>query len=134
MIGAKSESIDNKGAAYVFKIEADNQVTELSKLVASDLGANDMFGNSVSISGTNIVIGAMGKDTFGNEAGGAYLFSINGNKILEKSKLIGSDVSDYYFLGSSVAISGDNVLVGANQYEEGSGKSGLVYLFNPDNN
>ncbi|PHS58789.1 MAG: hypothetical protein COB17_02255 [Sulfurimonas sp.] len=134
VIGAKSESIDNKGAAYVFKIEADNQVTELSKLVASDLGANDMFGNSVSISGTNIVIGAMGKDTFGNEAGGAYLFSINGNKILEKSKLIGSDVSDYYFLGSSVAISGDNVLVGANQYEEGSDKSGLVYLFNPDNN
>jgi len=133
IVGAKNEGSDDTGAAYYFYIATDSLFTQQSKLIASDGEINDNFGSSVSIEGNNIVVGAIGKNEFGNDAGAAYLFKIESLKSLEESKLIGVDTQDYYFFGSSVDISGDNIVVSAHQYKEDSDKSGLVYLFNQDN-
>jgi len=43
------------------------------KLTASDGAAGDLFGNSVSISGDYVLVGAHGDDNSGNESGSAYI-------------------------------------------------------------
>ena len=74
-IGAKGDDRGtDSGSAYVFKRDGSNWV-EQAKLHASDGMAGDFFGNSVSISGFNIMVGASRKREFaGPETGAAYPF------------------------------------------------------------
>jgi hypothetical protein len=60
----------NSGSAYVFE-GADTNWTEVAQLTASNGGGMDSFGQSVSISGDTILVGAMGPN---NSAGAAYVF------------------------------------------------------------
>ncbi len=71
--------LNNSGAAYLFKNNAGTW-SEVHKIVASDRGNLDHFGNSGAISGDYAIIGAIydGHDTTGgtfvNLAGSAYIF------------------------------------------------------------
>ncbi|MBC8343126.1 MAG: T9SS type A sorting domain-containing protein [Bacteroidetes bacterium] len=68
------------GAAFLFKQNNNGSWTQSQKIVASNRKALDAFGNEVSISGNNIVVGAPGRclDTadanFIDKAGTAYFF------------------------------------------------------------
>ena len=48
--------------------------TEVDKLLASDGAADDRFGESVSVSGETVVVGAQGDDEDGIDQGSAYVF------------------------------------------------------------
>jgi hypothetical protein len=134
VIGASHEDHDtdgngtddsNPGAAYIFSKDQGgvNNWGQVKKLIASDDARNDNFGNSVSISSNTVVIGASHEDhdTDGNgtddsNPGAAYIFSKDQggvNNWGQVKKLIASDdaVDDQF--GSSVAISGTTVVVGA---------------------
>jgi len=60
----------NSGAAYVFDLDGN----EITKLLASDGEANDLFGNSVAASDSCIVVGAPYESTVGDKAGSAYIY------------------------------------------------------------
>jgi len=60
------------GAAYVFRRD-DTSWSQVYKVPSSG-AAFDNFGNSVSISSNNIIVGVKGDDTKGDSAGAAYLF------------------------------------------------------------
>jgi len=107
-------------------------------LKASDTGINAQFGYSVAISGDTVVVGAR----FGsNETGAAYVFVRSGSTWSQQAELIASnaDVGDGF--GSSVAISGDTVVVGApveasnakgvngNQADNSARQAGAAYVF-----
>jgi hypothetical protein len=65
----------NQGSAYVFVKPASGgwaNATETAKLTASDGMGNDQFGQSVSISGDTVVVGAAADDS--NGQGSAYVF------------------------------------------------------------
>ena len=47
---------------------------EVTKLTASDAQTEDLFGISVAVSGDTVVVGALGDDAGGAEAGTAYVF------------------------------------------------------------
>ena len=50
-------------------------MTQTAKLIASDGASGDFFGNSVSINGSTMVIGASGDDIGANSGqGSAYVF------------------------------------------------------------
>ena len=70
-----SEEADNAGAAYMF--EADGgQWDQIKKLVAEDIGANDRFGQAVSLDGDRALVEAFRKDVQrDDEAGAAYVFT-----------------------------------------------------------
>jgi hypothetical protein len=75
IIGAHSDddSGSDSGSAYIFK--RDGVVwSEQQKLLASDGAAYDYFGNSVSISGHNAIVGAYWDDDNGSNSGSAYAF------------------------------------------------------------
>ena len=59
------------GTAYVFRRDADGNWNEISIIHPSDADELFMFGKSVSISGTRIIVGAPYKD---NQIGGAYIY------------------------------------------------------------
>lgn len=63
------------GAAYIFQHLDSNWVLQ-SKLTATDGEASDQFGKSVSISGTDAIVGAWWDDDQDLSAGAAYVFSL----------------------------------------------------------
>lgn len=61
------------GAAYVFDYE-DGQWSEEAKLIGSQSGAGDQFGQTVDISSDYAIVGAWLADAQGANSGEAYLF------------------------------------------------------------
>ncbi len=132
VIGARSqnESGNNAGAAYIFKRDENDNWYEVKKLLASDAESDDNFGESVSISGDYVVVGAPLEDEGGSGAGAAYIYKLdeNGNWY-EANKLLSSDVESGDHFGRSVSISGDYMVVGAPIENEGGDYAGAAYSF-----
>ena len=73
MVGAWWHALD-AGRAYVFaKTGAGWKQT--AELRGSDTVANDLFGDSVAISGTTVVVGSPGKAKLPGYPGRAYVFA-----------------------------------------------------------
>ncbi|MDE2180270.1 MAG: FG-GAP repeat protein, partial [candidate division NC10 bacterium] len=111
----------DQGAAYVFVKPSGGwagALTETAKLIAAYGAANDKFGISVAIDGDTVVVGVPYADIGSNaDQGAAYVFVKPGsgwaNTSTFTAKLTASDGAAGDNFGSSVAISGDTVVVGA---------------------
>jgi Ca2+-binding RTX toxin-like protein len=130
VIGARYDN-NNQGSAYVFEkpVGGWGDMTETAKLTASDGADNFQFGCAVAISGDIVVIGARGADGY---MGAAYVYvkPVGGwTDMTEAAKLTASDASASKVLGSSVAISGDTIVVGADGDTEKGFKSGAAYVY-----
>lgn len=104
------------GAVYVFERGPNGNWKEIQKLQASDNKSNLHFGwSSVAVSGDYAVFGAYADyDSEVNRAGSAYIFEKDSNGTWEEvEKLVPSDRATLDRLGISVAIDGNNVVVGA---------------------
>lgn len=115
------------GAAYVFVKPAGGwrDMTETVKLTASDGLPGDAFGNSVSISGSTIAVGAFFVNNF---SGRAYVFACSNGGCTQAAELSASDsggILDY--LGCSVSVSGDTVVAGSFGHNNFQG-SAYVYV------
>ncbi len=110
-----------KGAAYVFEHRAAGWVQQ-AKLVASDGLADDYFGRVVALNGTNILVGSPYK---ASSKGAAYVFERQGTNWIQRPPLTVSDAESYNF-GSSLAVSGTMLAVGADGWAE---SRGAVYFF-----
>lgn len=116
VVGARSNAF--MGAAYVFSKPTTgwSDTTETAILTSSDLANNDNYGVSVAVSGDNIVVGADQDDDNGSNSGSVYVFTKPGANwidMTETAKLLPSDGSVNDNFGQSVAIDGDNVVVGS---------------------
>jgi len=109
------------GSSYVFDILTGQQI---HKLVASDGATGDEFGNSVSASGNQVIIGSIGSNDY---VGSAYVFDINSGQ--ELFKLVAPDGVGGDFFGVSVALSGNLAVVGANGDRFHGRNSGSAYVF-----
>lgn len=127
------------GSVYVFVKPNTGWATTSAfnaKLTASDGAANDYFGKSVAISGNTVVVGAYGDDDNGGGSGSVYVFvkpdSGWATTSTYDAKLTACDGCDGVMggqFGYSVGISGDTIVVGANNGYGNEDHSGLVYLF-----
>ncbi len=120
----------SQGAAYIF--EGSKAFPQEGQLVASDGATNDQFGYAVALSGDLAVIGAP-QDKVGANAlqGSAYVFSRSNNLgWTQQAHLIAADGAANDLLGTTVAISGQMVIVGA-AYDQigGSANQGSAYVF-----
>jgi len=90
----------------------------------------DKFGASVSIDGTNVLVGDPEHRTGGTleeRLGQAYLFSAKSGNLLLTFDDPSNTVSDFF--GSSVSIDGNNVVIGAPGDDNTFTDSGEVYLY-----
>ena len=76
VVGAFGEDAggSNAGAAYIFE-RSGTVWTEVKKITASDAQASDLFGQTVAIDGTTVLVGAREEDTKATAAGAAYIYS-----------------------------------------------------------
>jgi cysteine-rich repeat protein len=133
VIGASGEDF-YQGSVYIFR-SSDGGVSwptsETTKLTASDGSSPDRFGDSVSIYGDIILVGAPLSDSY---KGSAYIFrSGNGGAswpTSQTAKLTASDASESSGFGHSVSVFGDVVVVGANGGNEARGSA---YIFRSSN-
>lgn len=117
------------GSAYVF-VEVGGEWYEEAKLTASDGASLDAFGTAVAIQGDTIIVGAVRADGGVAEAGAAYVFQRVAGTWTEVAKLVASDGAGSDYFGSSVAIDGDTVAVGAYLADAGGAMdAGAAYVF-----
>ena len=144
VVGASGD--DGKGSVYVYtkpsgSAWADSSA-ETAKLIASDGAASDEFGISVAVDGDTVVVGAHKHDvtpsrggTAVANTGAAYVFTKPGSAWASTStaaKVTASDRAANDEFGSSVAVDGDTVMVGAYSHDNGdrtTADSGAVYVF-----
>lgn len=100
------------GAAYVYA-RAGATWTEQQKLRPASNAPNGAFGSSVAISKDTFVVGASDDSTEADSAGAAYVFVKNGATWTEQQRLTPSPAASGANFGWSVALEGDEVLVGA---------------------
>src|SRR5690606_33832692 len=130
LIGAylDDERGTNSGSAHVFR-RVGGAWMQAAKLLASDGGASDVFGHSVSISGDMALIGAHGDDDRGLDAGAAYVFRNIGGVWLQTAKLLATDGQAGDNFGISVALDGGVALVGAALEDDRGANAGAAYTF-----
>jgi len=127
----------DSGAAYIFT--RSNEVwMEQAKLTASDDVGFVGFGQSVSISGDTVIIGAhLDNDACPSDpdcnSGAVYIFTKSGTTWSEQ-KLTASDATEDDRFSTSVSISGDTVIIGAHLDNDACPSdpdcnSGAVYIF-----
>lgn len=111
--GKKNGGNVNQGAAYIFK-KSGNTWTQETKLLATDGGANDRFGMSVTLDGDYALVGSP-YDDIGtiSSAGSVYVFKKTGMDWVQEAKLIANDISEDSEFGFSVSISGEYAIVGS---------------------
>lgn len=133
IIGAIDHTVgtnSDQGVAYVFT-GSGSAWTQAAELTASDGAANDQFGDAVAISGTTAVIGAAKHAVSGNaDQGAAYVFSESGSAWAQTTELTATGGASGDEFGSSVAISGSTIVVGAPAKTVSShADQGAVYVF-----
>ncbi|MEX1024824.1 MAG: FG-GAP repeat protein [Planctomycetota bacterium] len=129
-----NNAASNSGAAYVF-VRSGTTWSQEAYLKASNTEASDRFGYSVAVSGETVVVGAhledsaaagVNGDQTSNAAsisGAAYVFVRSGTTWSQEAYLKASNTGAGDVFGSSVAVSGDTVVVGA--YHEDSAATGV---------
>jgi uncharacterized repeat protein (TIGR01451 family) len=130
LVGAYQDD-DNgseSGAAYVFDFNGTSW-SETAKLKPADGAAGDYFGTSVSLVDDRALVASIRDDDNGDRSGSAYVFDFDGTSWSETAKLKSTDGAAGDYFGTSVSLSGDRALVGANGDDDNGTSSGSAYVF-----
>ena len=127
-IASADNSVTNAGAAYVFvRNTANGTWAQQAYLKAPNAEVNDAFGKSVAISNDTLVVGANGEDSNQTSisngssasadnsairAGAAYVFVRSDGNWSQQAYLKASNANPGDEFGTSVAISGETIVVG----------------------
>ena len=118
------------GSAYVYDLTSATPTEAVAVLNTPSPASSEVFGRSVAISGSWLVVGAIGEGTGGPESGSAYIYDLASTTptvpavILNNPHLTAGD-----WFGHSVAISGTRVAVGA-PYDDTAGNNvGRAYVY-----
>jgi hypothetical protein len=147
VIGAPHTDADgmDSGSAYVFRRSGDGWIQNTTlppgsdqpvvALSASVVSAGDGFGSAVAIDGDYVIVGAPFDSTQAVGAGVAYVYERCAPTAFcrqpwsEMGALTASDAAAGDHFGSSVAIDGDYVLIGAYGNDDHGTDSGAAYVF-----
>jgi hypothetical protein len=118
----------DRGAAYVFTRGA-SEWSFVQKLVASDAADDDLFGTSVDVDGTTIVVGSPWHSHGTQQEGALYVFERVGSLWAQSAELQVSDPRVTLNFGQSVDLEGDLLVSGAHRDDDHGVNSGSAYVF-----
>lgn len=131
------DSAAGAGAVYMYS-RAGGSWQPIAYLKASNIGAGDRFGESLALDGDTLVVGARFEDSNANtvngvqaneassNSGAAYVFRNVGGTWTQEAYLKPSNAVAAAEFGSSVAIKGDRIAVGAIRR---NGSTGGAWVF-----
>ncbi len=121
---------NQSGSAYVYDLGSGTPTVPIFTFNNPSPATNDGFGNSVSISGLRVVVGAFGDDTGATDAGSAYVYDLSsGTPMVPFLTLANPGPGAGGNFGFSVAISGSRVVVGAYLDDTGATNAGSAYVY-----
>ena len=136
--GAQADNLaGDAGAVYVF-VRTGTTWSQQAYIKASNAGAQDHFGNAVTLSADTLAVGAHGEasaatqidgdqaDDTATKAGAVYVFVRNGVTWGQQAYLKASNGQRFDELGFSVALAGDTLIASA---PGESSAAGAVYVF-----
>lgn len=119
---------NNSGSVFTYENNTDD-FTYITKVFASDGCAYRYFGSAIAMDGDWLIVGVPLDNDMGDEAGAAYVYHWTGSSWDEVSKISGSDTEEGDQFGNSVAIVGQDFLVGAWHEDSNALNAGSVYYF-----
>ena len=128
--GYHDSPTNNEGAAYIFT-RSGTTWSQQAKLQANDKQNGDQFAGRVAIDedGTRAVMGALGVDTNGNNAGAAYIFKRSGTSWSQEAKIQPTDVNATDFAGSDVDITDDgSTVILSSPWAENKSNTNMTYV------
>jgi hypothetical protein len=118
------------GSAYVYDLASATPTVLVATLNNPSPEEGDLFGMSVAVSGTRVVVGAAGDNTGAAAAGSAYVYDLaSATPTVPVATLNNPSPAANDYFGSSVAISGTRVVVGASQDVTGAPGAGSAYVY-----
>jgi hypothetical protein len=151
-----NNSASGSGAVYLFA-RIGTAWSQESYIKASNTGAGDQFGHSISISSadTHLAVGALGErstatgvggdqaDNSFPAAGAVYMFARTGSTWSQEAYIKASNTGGIDLFGHSISLSGDGTRlavgarfessnatgIGGNQADNSATDSGAVYVF-----
>lgn len=126
LVGAAYDDTNNTdtGSVYVYDLATGSQ---LDWLAPADRQTHDYFGSAVALQGDLAVIGAPGDDDLGYGAGSAYVYDLATGTQLHKLLASAGGTDDEF--GTSVAIDGNLIVVGAPLIQPFNEGPGAAYVF-----
>ena len=131
-VGAYSNDTIASDAGAVYVYDANNLSATPTKLAPSGLDGTDYFGKSLTIAGTNLVVGAYRDDDQGGNAGAAYVYDLT-NLSATPTKLIPSSLGIGDEFGNYLAATSDYIVVGAHRDADQGDDAGAVYVYDASN-
>ncbi len=123
---------DNKGAdaglAYYFEYSASSW-QQKQWFYPSGITSGDRFGTAVDFESDRLIVGARRHTVHHSNGGAAYIFAHTGSKWSEEAALSPADAAKDDEFGWSVAVDGDQVLIGAPYDDDFGSSSGAAYVF-----
>lgn len=141
----------SSGAIYIFEKQG-KQWVETQYIKALHPGAGDLFGSSLVLQGTRLIVGAPGESSSANtvggdqllddasEAGAVYIFEYTETRWEQRHYLKAPNADEDDNFGESMLLAGDRLFIGAisengyipittEHHDLGGASSGAVYLF-----
>lgn len=118
-----------RGAAYVFE-RSGGAWSQTQKLMASDGDPDDLFGYVIDLEGDTLALAAPEDEhPHGANGGAAYIFERHGGAWVQVQKLaaIAGQASDEFAF--SLALDGDQLLIGAPRSDLNNTNGGAVFVF-----
>ena len=124
----RDSATNDAGGAFIF-VRTGTTWSEEGKLRASDAGAGEFFGTSVSLDGDRALIGSIRADGLNADTGAAYLFERTAGNWSEQVKFseLESAAGDLY--GSGVSLSGSHITIGSPNHDALGANSGQAFFY-----
>lgn len=120
-IGAPEER-DGVGAVYVYRQTNTGSWSQQAHLANPDTSKGTSFGSALAVDETRLIVGASQE-----EGGAVYAYQSNDKgSWVNEATLVSDQVDEDAGFGSTIALRGDQVLIGASGYAAGSG---AVFVF-----
>ncbi len=132
VVGAYSDNTNanNGGSAYIYDLSSGTPNVPTATLNNPSPEIDDLFGMSVAISGTRVVVGADRDNTGTSDAGSAYVYDLDSGTPAVPVHTLNNpspEVSERF--GFSVAISDSWVVVGAYLDDTNANNAGSAYFY-----
>lgn len=130
--GASGEN-NGAGSAYIYQKNNNGTWAFVQKIMASDAQSNMYFGNSISISGNQIVVGAYAEGSVGGNIAAAYVFEQNNAGEWEEiQKISGHDSAENTYFAWMVEMNDERMAISCPHIW--GGESGKIFMYEKTEN
>ncbi len=120
----------NSGDAYVYDLSTGTPTSPVAALNNPSPAEDDQFGVSVAISGMRVVVGAPMDDMAATDAGSAFAYDLGSATPASPVAMMNNPgLAERDQFGTSLAISGSRLVVGAPMDDTGTTDAGSAYVY-----